>query len=51
MAHFNLGFYFDLLLKENTRWYLHTGVLVKPTMGPQGLDTYLTGAAELFDLR
>src|SRR5512133_3675595 len=35
-AHFNLGFYFDFLLKEKTRWYLHTGVLVKSSMGAQG---------------
>ena len=46
-AHFNLGFYFDFLLKKNTRWYLHTGVLVKSTMGPQGLDPYPIGNAEL----
>jgi hypothetical protein len=46
-AHFNLGFYFDFLLKEKTRWYLHTGVLVKSTMGPQGLDPYTIGNAEL----
>ena len=46
-AHFNLGFYFDFLLKENTHWYLHTGVLVKSTMGPQGMDTYFTGNANL----
>jgi hypothetical protein len=49
-AHFNLGFYFDLLLKENTRWYLHTGVLVKSTMGPQGLNIYLTGNADIDSL-
>lgn len=49
-AHFNLGFYFDFLLKQNTRWYLHTGVLVKSTMGPQGLNTYTIGNAELDSL-
>jgi len=49
-AHFNLGFYFDLLLKKDTRWYLHTGVLVKSTMGPQGLNTYMTGNADLDSL-
>lgn len=32
-SNFNLGFYFDLLLKENTNWYVHTGVIVKSTMG------------------
>ena len=45
--YFNLGFYFDFLLKENTRWYLHTGVLVKSTMGGQGYAPYAIGNAEL----
>lgn len=49
-AHFNLGFYFDLSLKEKTHWYLHTGVLVKSAMGPQGLNTYATGNADLDSL-
>lgn len=48
--HFNLGFYFDFRLKENTRWYLHTGVLVKSTMGAQKLDPYLTGNADIDSL-
>jgi hypothetical protein len=26
------------MLKENTNWYLHTGVLVKSAMGARGLD-------------
>ncbi len=30
---FNLGFYFDILLKKETAWYIYTGVLVKSTMG------------------
>ena len=46
-AHFNLGFYFDFLLKEKTHWYLHTGVLVKSTMGAQKLNTYTIGNPEL----
>ncbi len=46
-AHFNLGFYFDFLLKEKTHWYLHTGVLVKSTMGPQRLNTYTLNDASL----
>lgn len=41
-SNFNLGFYFDILLKENTNWYMHTGVIVKSTMGaniePYSLD-------------
>jgi hypothetical protein len=49
-AHFNLGFYFDFLLKENTKWYLHTGVLVKSSMGPQGLNPYTIGNSELDSL-
>ena len=49
-AHFNLGFYFDFLLKKETHWYLHTGVLVKSTMGAQNLNTYLTGNADIDSL-
>jgi hypothetical protein len=48
--YFNLGFYFDLLLKKDTRWYLHTGVLVKSNQGSQDLDTYPTGDAHLDSL-
>ena len=29
----NLGFYFDIVLKENTPWNLYTGVLVKAKQG------------------
>ena len=29
----NIGFYFDLSLKENTPWNLYTGVLVKSGLG------------------
>ncbi len=48
--YFNLGFYFDLLLKENTRWYLHTGVLVKSNSGAQNINTYYTGNADMDSL-
>ena len=44
---FDLGFYFDILLKENTSWYLHTGVLVKSPMGADGLDAYSLGDTNL----
>jgi len=44
---FNLGFYFDFLLKKNMNWYVHTGVLVKSTMGARGLDTYILNDASL----
>lgn len=37
---FNLGFYFDLLLKKGKPWYIHTGVLVKSPMGADRLDAY-----------
>ena len=36
---FNLGFYFDLKLKNPT-WMVHTGVIVKSTMGAKHLDVY-----------
>ncbi|MDH4091210.1 MAG: PorT family protein [Cyclobacteriaceae bacterium] len=36
---FNLGFYFDLNLK-NPAWMVHTGVIVKSTMGAKHLDVY-----------
>jgi hypothetical protein len=37
---FNLGFYFDFLLKQDKPWYIHTGVLVKSPMGADGLAPY-----------
>lgn len=44
-AGFDLGFYFDFLLKEKKPWYIHTGVIVKSPMGADGLDPYhLTNA-------
>jgi hypothetical protein len=36
---FNLGFYFDFKLK-NPKLGVHTGVIVKSTMGAQGIDLY-----------
>jgi hypothetical protein len=36
---FNLGFYFDLRLKN--QWMLHTGVIVKSSQGAGSLDPYL----------
>ncbi len=50
-SNFNLGFYFDLLLKENKNWYVHTGVIVKSTMGAN-IEPYLLNddsLDELFD--
>ena len=39
-AGFDLGFYFDFLLKANKPWYVHTGVIVKSPMGGDGLAPY-----------
>jgi hypothetical protein len=36
---FNLGFYFDFNLK-NPSWIFNTGVIVKSTMGANGIDVY-----------
>jgi hypothetical protein len=36
---FNIGFYFDFKLKDSPNWFLHTGVIVKSTMGAS-LDPY-----------
>ncbi|MCK4678809.1 MAG: PorT family protein [Bacteroidales bacterium] len=38
LNNFNLGFYFDFLLKSN--WYLYTGVLVKSRVGASGIPVY-----------
>ena len=35
---FNLGFYFDI--KTGGNWMVHTGVIVKSTMGAVGLQSY-----------
>lgn len=42
-----LGFYFDVLLKPETNWYLYTGVLVKSKMGASDLPVYSLGNAEM----
>jgi hypothetical protein len=44
---FNLGFYFDFMLKGDDRWWLATGVIVKSPMGADGLDVYPTGDTDL----
>lgn len=36
---FNLGFYFDIKLKESP-WMIHTGVIVKSNVGAAGLPVY-----------
>lgn len=39
-TNFNLGFYFDYRIIKNTEWMLDTGVLVKSTVGADGLPVY-----------
>lgn len=43
---FNLGFYFDIKLK-NPQWMVHTGVLVKSSLGTSNLPVYLLNDADL----
>ena len=43
---FNLGFYFDFILK-NPSWAINTGVKVKSAMGANGLPVYSLNNAEL----
>src|SRR6478609_5579977 len=38
-GNFNIGFYFDFKLK-NPQWMVHTGVLVKSSMGTDHLPVY-----------
>lgn len=40
VENFNLGLYFDIQLKENSNWYVHTGALLKSEMGARGIDVY-----------
>ncbi|QDH80276.1 PorT family protein [Echinicola soli] len=44
----HLGFYFDLYLKEQLQ--LHTGVIVKSTMGAKGMPSYMLGDEDLDEL-
>jgi hypothetical protein len=43
---FNLGFYFDIKMK-NPNWMLNTGVLVKSPLGAKGLPVYSLNNPEL----
>lgn len=43
---FNLGFYFDFMLK-NPSWAINTGVIVKSTLGANDLAVYSLNNAEL----
>ena len=42
----NLGFYFDIKLADSS-WMLHTGVIVKSTMGTEDAPLYLLGDRNL----
>ena len=43
---FNIGFYFDIKVK-NPAWLVHTGVLVKSTLGEANLPVYALGDPNL----
>jgi hypothetical protein len=43
---FNIGFYFDFKLK-NPAWMIHTGVIVKSTLGAGDLPVYALGNTDL----
>jgi hypothetical protein len=47
---FDLGFYFDFLLKKEKNWYVHTGVLVKSPLGADGLCPYSLNNKDLDSL-
>jgi hypothetical protein len=46
VGRFNLGFYFDLKLK-NPAWMIHTGMIVKSTMGAKNIPVYDLNDADL----
>jgi hypothetical protein len=46
VGRFNLGFYFDIKLRK-TPWLIHTGVIVKSTMGAHNLPVYDLPDADL----
>lgn len=48
LSSFNLGFYFDFKLKNS--WMLHTGVLVKSSMGADEIPVYSLNNPELDNL-
>ena len=47
MENFNLGLYFDVQLKENSNWYIHTGALLKSDMGARGIVVYPIGEPDV----
>ncbi|MHA3789538.1 porin family protein [Flavobacterium hauense] len=44
---FNLGFYFDFLMKKHPGWMINTGVIVKSPLGANNLPVYSLNNAEL----
>jgi hypothetical protein len=48
-ALFNLGFYFDIKLKDPS-WMIHTGVIVKSTMGAENVPVYSLNDPDLDSL-
>lgn len=47
LVSWNLGFYFDFQLKKSPHWFLHTGVLVKSTMGAKDITYVPVGDSTL----
>lgn len=45
-SRFNLGFYFDIKLKDPS-WMFHTGVIVKSTMGAENISVYSLNDVQL----
>jgi hypothetical protein len=43
MENFNLGLYFDIQLKDNSNWFVHTGVMLKSDLGARGIEVYSLG--------
>jgi hypothetical protein len=50
LINWNLGFYFDFMLKKNPHWYIHSGVLVKSTMGAREIEYTSVNDPELDSL-
>jgi hypothetical protein len=48
LNHFNLGFYFHLMLQENS--FISTGVLMKSNLGATGMTPYEIGDSNLDDI-
>jgi hypothetical protein len=49
MHHWELGFYFDYWLKENTPWYLGTGVYIKSNVGGTNIPLDYPGNRQVND--